>query len=236
MQKTAIVVTTIAPPKPVMTTLAAGAAERGMGFIVAGDDSSPPGFTLPGCDYYDIPRQLESGFRTAVAARRRHYARKNIAYLVAIRSGAEVIIETDDDNYPLPSFWEPRQRRRQAAAALGPGWVNVYRYFSDSLIWPRGFPLDCIHQWQAPCSSLSIADFDAPIQQGLADQAPDVDAIYRLIFSDPVYFRRHSAIALPPRCWCPFNSQNTTWWSDAFPLLYLPSSCTFRMTDIWRSR
>ena len=120
-------------------------------------------------------------------------------------------------------------------AAPGRGWINVYRYFSDSLIWPRGFPLDCIHQCQAPWSSLSIADFDAPIQQGLADEAPDVDAIYRLIFSDPVYFRRGSSIALPPGCWCPFNSQNTTWWSDAFPLLYLPSSCTFRMTDIWRS-
>ena len=30
------------------------------------------------------------------------------------------------------------------------------------------------------------------------------------------------------------NSQNTTWWADAFPLLYLPAYCSFRMTDIWR--
>ena len=36
-------------------------------------------------------------------------------------------------------------------------------------------------------------------------------------------------------CWCPFNSQNTMWWSGAFELLYLPSYCSFRMTDIWRS-
>lgn len=35
--------------------------------------------------------------------------------------------------------------------------------------------------------------------------------------------------------WCPFNSQNTTWWKEAAPLLYLPSFCSFRMTDIWRS-
>ena len=34
--------------------------------------------------------------------------------------------------------------------------------------------------------------------------------------------------------WCPFNSQNTTWWADAFPLMYLPAHCSFRMTDIWR--
>jgi len=34
---------------------------------------------------------------------------------------------------------------------------------------------------------------------------------------------------------CPFNSQNTTWWPEASPLLYLPAYCSFRMTDIWRS-
>ena len=42
-------------------------------------------------------------------------------------------------------------------------------------------------------------------------------------------------MALKQNVWCPFNSQNTTWWADAFPLLYLPAYCTFRMTDIWRS-
>lgn len=35
--------------------------------------------------------------------------------------------------------------------------------------------------------------------------------------------------------WCPFNSQNTKWHRAAFPLLYLPATCSFRMTDIWRS-
>jgi hypothetical protein len=206
-----------------------------MRFIVAGDESSPAGFTLTGCDYFDIRRQLETGFRTAAAARRRHYARKNIGYLAAMHAGAEVIVETDDDNYPLPGFWGIRHRTREAASASEPGWVNAYRYFSDALVWPRGFPLDSIHQPHAPRSSLPLAEFDAPIQQGLAEGAPDVDAIYRLILPDPVHFRSEPAVALPPRCWCPFNSQNTTWWRDAFPLLYLPSWCTFRMTDIWRS-
>jgi hypothetical protein len=35
--------------------------------------------------------------------------------------------------------------------------------------------------------------------------------------------------------WCPFNSQSTWWWPEAYPLLYLPSYCSFRLTDIWRS-
>jgi hypothetical protein len=51
----------------------------------------------------------------------------------------------------------------------------------------------------------------------------------------PQSFRRDRRVAFAEGSWCPFNSQNTTWWSDAFPLLYLPAYCSFRMTDIWRS-
>jgi hypothetical protein len=32
----------------------------------------------------------------------------------------------------------------------------------------------------------------------------------------------------------PFNSQATLWERSEFPLMDLPSSCDFRMTDIWR--
>src|SRR5262249_22014991 len=73
------------------------------------------------------------------------------------------------------------------------------------------------------------------IQQGLADGNPDVDAIWRLTVFDDVRFKDAPSLGLRPGAWCPFNSQNTWWWSEAFPLMYLPSHCTFRMTDIWRS-
>ncbi|MDJ0792111.1 MAG: STELLO glycosyltransferase family protein, partial [Acidimicrobiia bacterium] len=76
---------------------------------------------------------------------------------------------------------------------------------------------------------------DAPIQQGLADGDPDVDAVFRMTRPLPVEFRSGISVALGEHVWCPFNSQNTTWFRDAFPLLYLPSYCSFRMTDIWRS-
>jgi hypothetical protein len=74
-----------------------------------------------------------------------------------------------------------------------------------------------------------------PIQQGLADGNPDVDAIFRLVLPLPMTFGRKPPIALRRGAWCPFNSQNTTWWPAAYPLLYLPAHCSFRMTDIWRS-
>ena len=31
-----------------------------------------------------------------------------------------------------------------------------------------------------------------------------------------------------------FNSQNTIWHKDLFPLMYLPVTCSMRCTDIWR--
>jgi len=51
----------------------------------------------------------------------------------------------------------------------------------------------------------------------------------------PIIFNKSNSIALGNNSVCPFNSQNTTWFKEAFPLLYLPSYCSFRMTDIWRS-
>jgi hypothetical protein len=112
----------------------------------------------------------------------------------------------------------------------------VYRYFSDRMIWPRGFPLEAVRTDVPPADNLPVVHVHAPIQQGLADENPDVDAIYRLLFPLPQSFGvRREPILVGRGSWCPFNSQNTTWFEEAFPLLYLPSTCSFRMTDIWRS-
>jgi hypothetical protein len=51
----------------------------------------------------------------------------------------------------------------------------------------------------------------------------------------PINFQENEPLILGEGSWCPFNSQNTVWKKEAFPLLYLPSYCSFRMTDIWRS-
>jgi hypothetical protein len=113
--------------------------------------------------------------------------------------------------------------------------VNVYRFFTDAHIWPRGLPLDQIQSAILAFEDLGQAEVDCPIQQGLSNENPDVDAIYRLTLPLPQSFRTDRRVALGANSWCPFNSQNTTWWRDASPLLYLPAYCSFRMTDIWRS-
>lgn len=146
-----------------------------------------------------------------------------------------MIIETDDDNFPKPAFWNDRVRSASVPVAKQRGWLNAYAYFSDQNIWPRGLPLDEVRAQVPAFETLGLERVDMPIQQGLADENPDVDAIYRLVLPLPLNFRADRQLALGAGVWCPFNSQNTTWWRDAYPLLYLPAYCSFRMTDIWRS-
>src|SRR6185503_2800772 len=73
------------------------------------------------------------------------------------------------------------------------------------------------------------------IVQFLADGDPDVDAVFRLTRPQPKWLKKAEPIELRPGTWCPFNSQNTLFRREVYPLLYLPSHCSFRMTDIWRS-
>jgi hypothetical protein len=234
-EKLSLVVTSIAPPNPVLRALAEGCSERGHQFIVVGDVPSPRDFRIQGCDFYGLEEQYVTGFRFARLCPTRHYARKNLGYLLAMRAGAQLIVETDDDNIPREEFWNERIRRQSVPTFKGEGWVNVYRYFTDANIWPRGLPLDEVRKPVCDFDSLEVHDADCPIQQGLADENPDVDAIYRLVEPLPQSFMRERSLALGAGAWCPFNSQNTTWWSEAFMLLYLPAYCSFRMTDIWRS-
>jgi len=230
----AIVVTTINHPTRAVEEIARNAGRLGAEFFVIGDQKSPPDFNQPGATYFNLEAQLNTGFHYAKLAPARHYARKNVGYLAAIHAGASVLIETDDDNIPRELFWA--ERRASVPAKLVPGveWVNAYTYFSDSHIWPRGLPLDRVNTAPPALNDVPVEEIFCPIQQGLADENPDVDAIYRLVSKLPFDFRPDEPVALRG-AWCPFNSQNTTWWREAFPLLYLPYYCSFRMTDIWRS-
>jgi hypothetical protein len=232
-EKTAMVITSISGPNPVLRSFAEGCTKKGIRFILIGDKPSPADFALDGCDFWSLERQREMPFKLARLLPERHYGRKNLGYLQAISEGAEVILESDDDNFPMDDFWEDRTLPHEAEVFSNTGWVNIYRYFSDERIWPRGFPLEHLsNELPAPGQPASV---DCPIQQGLADENPDVDAIYRLTSPLPLSFNKRGPMAVGARSWCPFNSQNTTWMRPAFPLLYLPSFCSFRMTDIWRS-
>ena len=234
MNERYLVITSISSHNnPVLQQFASGSVLHNTRFIVVGDTKSPKDFHLDNCDFYSIEKQLSTGFEIASLLPEKHYSRKNIGYLVSMSKGCDCIIETDDDNIPFPAFWEGRSRKANAYVLKDNGWVNIYKYFSKENIWPRGFSIEKLKD---PVPSTGVlSEISSPIQQGLADQNPDVDAIYRLVNPLPVNFLKRDPIATGKGTWCPFNSQNTTWFREAFLLMYLPSFCSFRMTDIWRS-
>jgi len=236
INKGAVVVTSIASPNAVLRKLAEAAALRGVKFIVIGDSKSPRDFDLPGCDFYSLERQRSLSLDFAGLCHERSYTRKNIGYLLSIAAGAEFIVETDDDNFPKEGFWDDRNCMVTGNFLAGEKWLNAYAYFSDTSIYPRGFPIERVRSAVGNLPPRAeTRTVPCPIQQGLADNNPDVDAIYRMLFPLPVNFHQAPPVILAAQTWCPFNSQNTTIFREAFALLYLPTFCSFRMTDIWRS-
>lgn len=231
------VVTTIQAPTESLRTLKDKIDKENSGLIVVGDVKGPNSFDLgEGVCFLAIKDQLNSSFKIAQKLPVNHYSRKNIGYLVAMSRGAGVIYETDDDNAPLES-WRPRTLMVDAVSVEKEGWLNAYGWFTEKHIWPRGFPLDEILKPFSfePFRSRAKEKLSSPIQQGLANNSPDVDAIWRLVMDRTFDFDQRDSIFLAPGAWCPFNSQSTWWWPEAYALMYLPSYCSFRMTDIWRS-
>ncbi|MFL5764623.1 MAG: STELLO glycosyltransferase family protein [Bacteroidia bacterium] len=235
-QNRSLIITSIANDQhPVLKQFAKECKEHNTSFIVIGDTKSPSAFALEGCDFWSVEQQLTLPFELAKITPTRHYSRKNLGYLLAIKNGADELVETDDDNIPRKEFWDLKQREVKAHSFEKNGWVNVYHYFTKNKIWPRGFPLEELQNKQPELSSLPDRLVNCPIQQGLADENPDVDAVYRLTYPLPLNFEIKAKLALGKNAWSPFNSQNTYWFKEAFALMYLPSFCSFRMTDIWRS-
>jgi len=237
----AAVITTIQEPTRGAVRLVEKLAECGGLLVVAGDKQGPSHFRsrhfAEGCriDFLALADQQASEFSLSRRLPVGSYSRKNVAYLHAIAAGADFLYETDDDNAPLDS-WQLRSESVAAArsvAATNARWVNAYRYFSSELIWPRGFPLSEVRS-ELPETRMVVA-VRSPIQQGLANGSPDVDAVWRLIFDRHFEFGDGAPVVLEAGNWCPFNTQSTWWWPLAYRLLYLPSYCSFRMCDIWKS-
>ncbi len=236
--KLAVTLTTIQPPTNSTAALSARIGDNSF-LVVAGDSKGPCEYKLTNTTFLSLQAQCELQHSLSPRLPVCHYSRKNIAYLEAIRQQAELLYETDDDNAPM-DVWAPREKflpaGRLIQSVAEPRWVNVYRYFTEANIWPRGLPLEAIHGTMPETHVLLPDDpVYAPIQQGLVNNSPDVDAIWRLVMDRKFSFDDNGSIVLGRGNWCPFNTQSTWWWPEAYPLLYIPSHCSFRMCDIWKS-
>lgn len=183
--------------------------------------------------FLDVKAQKRLPFLSLRTCPYNSYQRKNIGYLYAISNGAKTIIDTDDDNYPLKNWGDVRFGLQDIRLVSSPKIVNIYSEFTKEKIWPRGFPLDSLQT----CKKIVAVKKNARIGvwQGLVNNDPDVDAIYRLTNGKRINFEKNkSRYALSSGVYCPFNSQNTAWEKSFFWYLYLPVTVSFRVTDILR--
>src|SRR6187402_2636110 len=105
------VITTINKPTKAIEVLYEKFGDR---LIVVGDEKtigtwpyrSSKFFTYLNTDYHNCPYAPLS-----------HYARKNIGYLEAIKAGADLIYDTDDDNIPNKE-WGLRFKETKASKSL----------------------------------------------------------------------------------------------------------------------
>jgi hypothetical protein len=206
----------------------------GFDFILVGDRKGPSVNPLKNGRFLGISEQSDLDFKSSEVLPFNHYCRKNLGYLYAMKHGYETIFETDDDNFPVSDFPPELKRETELENISSPtGYVNIYSQYTDLNIWPRGFPLSKINE--EPNLRSETANVTIGVWQGLANLDPDVDAINRLVFNYTDVRFEAGRYAIGRNCFCPFNSQNTTWYREAFPLMYLPCTVPFRMTDILRS-
>ena len=231
-----LVITTINSPNQNIRLFSKGCKKNKWNLIIIGDKKTPKTFKLKYGTYFSYEQQLNLKLSFAKICPVNNYARKNIGYLISMKTNKDFIIETDDDNAPKKNYFKEIKLSHNTDEIKNNTWVNIYDLFLKNKkykIWPRGIPLDEIFKNRIKIKkSKSLKNFY--LQQGVAENNPDVDAIFRLIYEKiDVKFKNYK-VSLG-RAKSTLNSQNTIWHKSIFELMYLPSTCTMRCTDIWRS-
>ena len=200
--------------------------------------------------YLSVGDQLNLPLTTIDTLPWNHFGRKNIGYLFAMANGATMIYDFDDDNSLRieSSMFQTITNGVLGNIPIGTRVHHLYNPYPNfdavntqgdtEFIWPRGFPLNFIQDSNTSIflPEKSIDSGDVCIFQSLANNNPDVDAIYRLTRKLPVNFQRENYIqAIPKGTYSPWNSQSLLVRDVAFWGLLLPISVDGRVSDIWRS-
>lgn len=236
----AYIITTIQSPTPGIVRIADHTQNSLDELIVIGDRRTPEDWACYKSTFISLNDSSTRDFMISRELPIDSYTRKMLGYLHAARKEHSHIRETDDDNIPNEAFFGVATTPLSARLPAGEAeWINPYAFFTDRFIWPRGFPLELVRNSFSETSTRQVdtSGSSLGVIQALANGDPDVDAIYRLTGPrlENVEFEQNAPLLIPETAFTPFNSQVTTWPIQLLPLMYLPMTCSFRMTDIWRS-
>jgi hypothetical protein len=206
--------------------------------IIVGDHKTPDDYKKLHCIYLDIASQKKLFPELSELLPYNHYCRKNLGYLYAIKKGYTLIYETDDDNIPYDNFDNVLQFQENVELITenNHSWINIFKYFTNNAyIWPRGYPLSLLKT--DPNYAIEKTDKKPSIINGLVENDPDVDALFRIICNhqDSIKWETNKQVIISNKNVCVFNTQNTFWMnSDLFISMLIPSSVSFRYCDILR--
>jgi len=202
--------------------------------VVVGDKKSPAQYNCDNVTF--LPVTQSQGTELENILPYNHYCRKMLGYIYALRNGAELLYDTDDDNAPKDNFYIPEFDGEFHSLTGKNIFANIYKCYSDQKIWPRGYPLELLtdDSNNYDIDSLDIKKQKIGVWQSIVDNEPDVDAVYRLTSNELCTFKPGKPVVLNPGTVCPFNSQATAFKKELVPLMYLPCTVTFRFTDILR--
>lgn len=207
--------------------------------IIVGDTKTPSSYKQLDCVFLDIEDQENSYPELSKIIPLNHYSRKNIGYLYAIQHNYDIIYETDDDTEPHDNFDyfidNNKNFQYNIISDTNKKWINYYKYFTDEFIWPRGYPLSQINRGDNLHETTT--SFKPSIICGLVDNDPDVDSIFRLIFSNKIIdWKKYKNVLIHNQNICTFNTQNTFWLDKTiFQSMFIPTTVSFRYCDILRS-
>jgi hypothetical protein len=233
--KKCIVITTINKPTPAIIKYSNMTCYD---LIIVADRKTPiDEYKDVKCILLTMEKQKELFPKFCELLKKDHYCRKNIGYLYAIKNNYDILFDTDDDNLPYERFDNILTNHfEKYEVSCQNKFLNVYKFYTNEHIWPRGFPLKHVNKTENYLMGESD-ESNISIIQGLVDGDPDVDAIFRLTSStfnkDFKFEKNNKMIILNENTYCPANTQNTFWLNkDIFYLLYIPSHVSFRFCDI----
>lgn len=154
--------------------------------------------------------------------------RRNIGFLMALESGAELLISIDDDNFCLTDsdFVGEHSTVGEEFEAepldSDDGWFNIGTMLTSEPgieIHPRGFPYFARRRSRVVATG-NRRKARVAMNAGLWTSDPDVDAISRLAVAPRVSNASRGPVYLGPRSWSPINTQNTAIARDAIAAYY----------------
>lgn len=212
-------------------------------FFIAGDRKSPDlDITnmledVPNHMYFSVDWRLNSQWKCSKFIGWNTLARRNIAFLEAVKWGADVIYSWDDDNLPIDA------RHFEALEILGRKFNGISVAGLEGWFDPGQLLIPATRHRGVPYARLksvharSVVDVGIGVAAGLVIGDPDIDATTRMEIRPDigaVHALGSAGVVIQRDNWTVFNSQNTAVIRELIPAWFMMPNVG-RHDDIYAS-